>query len=367
VEAETEMAAWVFSREQIEGISRDDPEMMTFLTELVSDRFDTQRPLAQRTIGKYTAAQIIGRGGYSIVYKGIHSALNMPVVIKMMRHHFASNPDFIEIFRTEAQTIANLRHENIVQVYDIEEKFRTVFIIMEYLEGEPMKKLLGRLKVLPPDLAAHYLVQVCAGLDFAHHRGIIHRDINSTNLMVLPGDRIKILDFGLACPIGTEDFSEAGTPHSMAPEQIQSESLDQRTDIYALGIMAYEMLTGKKPFPDEDLLALRDMHLHQDIPDPAQLRPDLPEYLRAFIRKACQKDPALRYQSAIEAMKAILPYAQKIPVRIMQPHPNPSRRRLLFTLDFRDEESDQAAALIEEFKARAQKNGIAFTVSSIEE
>jgi len=295
VEAETDMEVWVLKRDQFEHISKEQPGLLSFLTELVADRFDSRRPIADRTIGKYVATDIIGRGGFSIIYKGIQPGLNMPVAIKMMRHDLAMDPDFLSTFRNEAKTIASLNHENIIKVYDIEERFQTVFLIMEYLEGEALDKMLKRLKIIPPGLAVHYLIQICSGLQYAHSRGIIHRDINSSNILIRPDDRLKILDFGLACPIGTHDFSAVGTRAYMAPEQIRGDPMDQRTDIFALGITAYEMLVGQRPFPGEDVQALEEMHLNQDIPDPAASVADLPDSLRRFIIKSCRRDPGQRY------------------------------------------------------------------------
>ena len=155
--------------------------------------------------------------------------------------------------------------------------------------------MLKRLKIIPPGLAVHYLIQICFGLQYAHSRGIIHRDINSSNILIQQDDQLRILDFGLACPIGTHDFSSFGTLAYMAPEQILGDPMDQRTDIFALGITAYEMLVGQRPFPEEDAQALEEMHLNHDIPDPAANVADLPKGLRRFIIKSCQRDPGLRY------------------------------------------------------------------------
>lgn len=311
VEAQTDMEVWVLNKNLFQDISKEEPHLLDFLTELVAERFDSNRPIADRVIGKYLATDIAGRGGYSIVYKGVHSILNMPVVIKMMRHDLALDPEFLSGFWNEAKTIANLNHENIVKVYDIEEMFRTVFIIMEYVEGESLKNLIDRLRRIPPGVAVDFLVQICSGLNYAHQQGIIHRDINSSNIMVQRNNRLKILDFGLACPIGVEDHSFLGTVFYMAPEQIEGEVLDQRTDIYALGITAFEMLTGQRPFPEEDIGALMDMHLHQEIPDPAEIVPDLPDVLRQFIMKACQRSPNQRYQSVAQALNDLLPLSHE--------------------------------------------------------
>ncbi len=301
VEAETDMDLWVMTREQFDEMTEKDPDLLEFITELVADRLDSRRPTAYRTIGKYVATDIIGRGAFSIVYKGIHKGLNMPVVIKMMRHDMTLDADFLDSFHNEAKTIAGLTHDHIVNVYDFEERYRTLFIIMEYLRGDSLKDLISRLRSIPPKLAVDFLAQICSALAYAHQHGIVHRDINPSNIMVQPDDKLKILDFGLACPAGTEDFSNAGTLYYMAPEQIDGGPVDQRTDIYALGITAYEMVTGRRPFPEDDIPALLDIHLTRDVPDPAQLIPDLPAPLREFILKSARCDPDQRFQDIHQA------------------------------------------------------------------
>lgn len=302
-EAETVMEVWALDKGLFDNISKEDPELLEFLTELVASRFDSKRPTADRIIGKYMATDVIGRGAYSIVYKGVNTDLSMPVAIKMLRHNLAMDPDFIAGFRNEAKTIASLKNDNIVRVYDIEERFNTVFIIEEMVEGESLANMLCRLKCIPPKLAISFLIQLCSGLQYAHQKGIIHRDINTTNILIQQNDRLKILDFGLACPIGTEDFGSFGTLAYMAPEQIESEPMDQRTDIYAVGIVAFEMLAGQNPFPETDARKLTDLHLNSGIPDPADVVPNIPETLRQFILKACQRHPGQRYQSVAAALE----------------------------------------------------------------
>jgi len=307
VEAETDMEVWVLDEEMFDDLSHADPDLLAFLTELTADRFDSKRPTADRMVGKYLITDIIGRGGYSIVYKGLHTGLQMPVAIKMLRHDLAMDETFLAGFQNEARIIAGFSHENIIKVFDIEERFKTVFIIMEHVEGRSLKEMLEGLQKIPSASTVDYLVQSLAALDYAHRKGILHRDINLTNIFVLNDDRIKILDFGLACPIGTQDFTSFGTPFYMAPEQILSEPLDARTDIYALGITAYQMVTGQHPFPEKPLSALMDLHLNNDLPDPLPLAPGLPEELRRFILKSGRRAPQKRYASAREALEALQP------------------------------------------------------------
>jgi CRP-like cAMP-binding protein/tRNA A-37 threonylcarbamoyl transferase component Bud32 len=362
VEADTDMELWVLKKDDFDNISTEEPDLLFFLTELIADRFDSRRPIADRTIGKYLATDIIGRGGFSLVYRGQHLGLSMPVAIKMMRHDMAADPDFLGNFRNEAKTIANLNHENIVQVHDIEERYRTVFIIMEFVQGESLTDMLERLKTIPSRLAADYLYQICSGLDYAHQQGIIHRDINTKNIMVQQDDRLKILDFGLACPMGTEDFSSLGTLMYMAPEQINSHPLDQRTDIYALGITAYAMVVGKRPFPEDDVKALTKMHQTRDIPDPAAKKPELPEALRQFILKAGKCDPDQRYQNIVEAREAIQPLIHG-PLSDGKMAIAEARKETTILMSYEDDRQSEFRQLMEEFSARARQLGGEFKVT----
>jgi len=356
-EAETDMELWVLEKSLFDDISKEDPELIDFLTEIVASRFDSRRPMADRVIGKYLASDIIGRGAFSIVYKGLNTALSMPVAIKMLRHNLAMDSGFIGGFRNEAKTIASLNHDNIIRVYDIEERFRTVFIIEELIEGESLKDLLARLRSIPPKLAVGYLIQICAGLEYGHNKGIIHRDINAANVFVQHNDRLKILDFGLACPIGTEDFASLGTVAYMAPEQITSEALDQRTDIYALGITAFEMVMGRRPFPEDDVKTLMDMHLNSDIPDPKKLRPNLPELLREFILKCCRRDPAERYQNITQALEVLNQLAEDLDLKTDNGSIEKLNRASFF-LVYRGEQQQVLKQFMETIGAQAKSLGI---------
>ena len=357
VEAETDMDLWVMTREQFEKISDQDPDLLNFVTELVADRLDSRRPTAYRTIGKYVATDIIGRGAFSIVYKGEHKSLGMPVVIKMMRHDMARHENFMENFRNEARIIAGLSHNHIIRVYDFDERYRTLFIIMEHVTGEPLTSMIQRLRMLPPLLAADYLTQICSALEYAHQRGIIHRDINPSNIIVQPNDQVKILDFGLACPEGTEDFENAGTAHYMAPEQIDGDPVTARTDIYALGITAYEMVTGRRPFQTGNLQKLLELHLTRDIPDPAETVPQLPDELRSFIMKAGRCDPGRRYPDAGQALQGLNPLIQRS--GMVHSHLTIEEQRMSTLFLVYDQKNQLAMnRLVEAFSSKARELGV---------
>lgn len=306
IEAETTMVVWVLEKSVFEKIPEKDPDLWDFLTEIVADRFDSKRPISDRTIGRYLATDIIGRGGYSIVYRGMDSLSNTPVAIKMLRHNMVKELDFLARFRKEAQIVASLSHENIIKVYDIQERFRTAFIIMEYLEGVSLSQMIQDRGALDPDLVIVLLIQACGALGHALGKGILHRDINPENFMVLGQDHLKLLDFGLACSLHDEDDILDGAFPYLAPEILRGEIADIESEIYSLGTMAFEMVTGKRPYPEENAGRFVKLRKSMEIPDPATLMPVLPPGLARFITKACSLDPGLRYKSMAQAGDALI-------------------------------------------------------------
>ncbi|MEW6220401.1 MAG: protein kinase [Thermodesulfobacteriota bacterium] len=357
VDADTPVRLWRLEKRQFEAVAARHPDLRLFLTELLTRRLETSPLVADRTIGRYLIRSKLGQGAWSIVYQGIHASLGMPVAIKMLKHAMAMDPDFQKRFKDEAQIIAGLGHRNIVQIYDIEDRYQTVFLITELLDGEGLDRRLARTGPLPAKLAADLLIQVLAGLSHAHGKGIVHQDIKPANLMLLPSGQIKILDFGLACPSGSEVTDFDGTPYYMSPEQIDGETVDRRADIFSLGITAFEMVTGRRPFPEDDLAALMEMHLSRDIPDPAALVPDLPPPLAAFIRKACRRQPAERFQTAAEALDALAPLVDPVS-QGDQFLGLPARRMTSLFVFYQDEQRGELNRLLEEFCGSLQHRGI---------
>lgn len=356
IEAETDVELWEIEGSVLNNISTEQPELFEFFTEIVASRFDTKRPVADRSIGKYVASDIIGRGAFSMVYGGVHASLNMPVTIKMMRHDLAMNSKFLESFINEAKVIAKLRHENIVQVYDIEERYHTVFIIMERLTGIALYEMLRSVYKLPAKRVVHFLIQIAKGLQYAHQHGIVHQDIKPGNIFILPDDKIKILDFGLACPVGSENFLE-GTPFYMSPEQVQCFPVDQRSDIYSLGLVVYEMLTGRRPFEGNDHWQVMEMRTNQEIPDPAELVPNIAQPLRDFIRKACARDPDERYQNIPEVLTVLKPLAAEYGLINGGPY-EPKRKMRTFYLIYADEATKDLQEAMDEFNFRVRHIGV---------
>ncbi len=357
VDAETHMKLWRITRDQFDTLCETYPDLRVFMTDLITRRFSSERMTAERTIGKYVITEILGRGGYSNVYRGTHASLNMPVAIKMLNHDMAMDPEFSEKFRNEAKTIARLNHENIIKVYDIEELYRTIFIIMEYLEGVPLDYVLEKMERLPVHRAVDILLQVCAGLSYAHEHGIVHQDIKPGNIFIQPDYRAKIVDFGLAVRPGTvDDLCWPGSVLYAPPEKIQGDPVDERSDIYALGITTYEMVTGQRPFAGNHPTEVMSVRLNKDVPDPRGSIPDLPEELSHFILRATYRDPSERYDNVSEILSELQPLAQQMGLmRHLQV--NGHRKMMSLFLFYHDEHQLTLKRLVEEFTSELKKIG----------
>ena len=354
VDAETDMVLWRLDRVDFEALAGRHPELRLFLTEIMSNRFDGSLFVGDRTVGKYVLTGKIGTGGWGIVYRGIHKILKIPVAIKMMKHDMAMESSFLDTFRQEAKLIARMSHPNIVRVYDVEEIYKTIFIIMEYLEGNSLKEYMKKSGPMPAALCAGILAQVCDGLDCAHGIDIIHRDIKPENIFLLEGDRVKLLDFGLACVPGTEDMDIRGTVHYAPPEQIDGWPVDARSDIYSMGVMAYEMVTGSKPYPGRSLAEIMDLHCSRDLPDPAVLVPDMPGALRDFIMTCGRCKPEERFQSVREAREAL---------PAVSPQEELGRAVTSLVLVHPQHQQQELKKLLEEFGNKAAELGVELMMS----
>ncbi len=354
IDAQTDLELWGLTRSSFDAICADHPEMKGFLTNLLMDRFSTNRHSEKRKIGKYLITDLMEEGSNSVAYKGVHRTLKLPVTIKMIKHELSLEREFEKNFQKEAQTVVRFMHENVIQIYSMEDRFRTVFLIMERLEGESLKSLMQRWKKLPLQRAVDFLAQTCSGLDYAHRQGIVHRAINPANLFISPGDRLKIIDFGLAHAGENKSPGMFETSSYLASEQIAGEITDQRTDIYALGIIAYEMITGARPFPEDEQPSSETNTLHREFPDPAKTVPGLPELLKRFIQKACDRKPENRFQSARQALKHLQPIVDDYG---LQRQNRSGETEKIASLSLRYQEKDQLAVneLMEEFSMKVRK------------
>jgi serine/threonine protein kinase len=259
-------------------------------------------------IGKYVIESEIGRGGMGIVYRGIQKSLNREVAIKVLPPHLASDKDSVDRFIQEANLIARLNHEHIVRIYDIEEKQGAYFIIMEYLDGIPLDRIIrkGEIEVSREEIIA-FMHQVCDALDCTHRHGIIHRDVKSANIFITRDRRVKLMDFGISKMTSSTLTTgmALGTPSYMSPEQAKGETLDPSTDIYSLGVVLYECLTGRLPFTGEDAFSVALKHISEPPPDPVALDPGIPLNLARCCLACLEKDRSRRFRSCRDLSSAL--------------------------------------------------------------
>ena len=259
-------------------------------------------PLIGKRLGKYEIQTEIGRGGMGIVYRGHDPILRRAVAIKILPPQLTYDTQFVQRFRQEAVLAASLRHPNIVTIFDVGEQDNTHYIVMEYLEGATLEALLPRQGPVVPAQAGRIIQQVADALDFAHGRGIIHRDVKPANIMVEPDGRAILMDFGLVRAAEGTSLTRTGTflgtPEYMSPEQAMGTQVDGRSDIYSLGVVIYRMLTGRVPFARTTPLGVTYAHVHEPPPPLRQVRADLPAAIETVVSKALAKRPEDRYQKA---------------------------------------------------------------------
>ena len=255
---------------------------------------------------RYEIHRRLARGGMAQVYLARDRSLDRPVAVKELVPEFAADPSFVERFRREAQAAANLSHPNIVGVYDWGAQDGTYFIVMEYIDGPSLSRVLRADGPLHPRRAAEIASEVAAGLGFAHSRGVVHRDVKPGNVLLTRTGQAKVTDFGIARALSSpdEDLTQAGsvmgTATYFSPEQAQGLPVDPRSDLYSLGVVLYELVTGRPPFAGETPLAIAYKHVQDDPPPPSTIISDLPEGLEAIIMKLLSKRADDRYASAEE-------------------------------------------------------------------
>jgi len=254
-------------------------------------------------IGRYKIVAKIGQGGTSHVWKGFDATLNRHVAVKTISADMADDPTLTKRFVREAQSAASLNHPHIITIYDFGQEQDKLYMAMELLEGVDLKQAIaqGRLKSLDEKL--DIMSQICDGLAFAHAHDIVHRDLKPANLYLLPDGQVKIMDFGLARISGsdmTRTGLAMGTPHYMSPEQVRGEHVDLRSDVFALGCVFYEILTGKKPFDADSIHSVLYKVMQEQPKGVREISPDLPPVLQQVLDKAMAKRPEERFQSAVE-------------------------------------------------------------------
>ncbi len=252
-------------------------------------------------IGKYDVIDILGKGGMGVVYKAMDNRIGRLVAIKMMTGGFADNPDLLKRFYREAQATGMLQHPNIVIVYDLGDQDGNPYLVMEYLEGEPLDKIIQQRREVSMVEKLGYIIQACSGLNYAHQRGLVHRDIKPANLMVLKGGNCKLVDFGIA-RLGDNSLTRTGqvvgTIHYMSPEQINAQVVDGRTDIWSAGVMLFELLTYTLPFEGNDMASTLLKIIHEQPPSLSKFLTNYPPDLDEVIQRALSKDREERYATA---------------------------------------------------------------------
>jgi serine/threonine protein kinase len=284
--------------------------------------------LIGQTLGKYRIVEQVGSGGMASVYKAFQPALDRYVAIKLMHTFLIGEKDFLERFQREARSVARLRHPNIVQVYDFDIEGEAYYMVMEFLQGPSLKDKMADLQAqgdwFSLDEAMLIVRDVAEALDYAHGRDMVHRDVKPANIMLTAEGGAILTDFGIVKMLGgtahvTVTGAMVGTPAYMAPEQTTSGEADARADIYSLGVVLYQLVTGRVPYTAETPMALMLQHITAPLPTPRSLNPDLPEGIEWVILKALAKDPEERYQSVQEMLAQLDRAVQGLPVPPVDP------------------------------------------------
>ncbi len=260
----------------------------------------------KRLDGRYEIREIIGVGGMAVVYKAYDNIDDRIVAVKILKEEFLANEESRRRFKNESKAIAVLSHPNIVKVYDVSFGDKIQYIVMEYIEGITLKEYIEQQKVVNWKEAVHFVSQILLALQHAHDKGIVHRDIKPQNIMLLQDGTIKVADFGIArfSRDGTRTMTEdaIGSVHYISPEQARGEITDDKADIYSMGVVMYEMLTGQLPFQSDNAVSIAIMQLQQEAKPPREINPEIPLGLEQITMRAMQKNPNNRYHSAAEMM-----------------------------------------------------------------
>lgn len=299
--------------------------------------------IGKRLDGRYEIRELIGVGGMANVYKAFDVLENRIVAVKILREEYMDNDEFMRRFRNESRAISLLDHPNIVKVYDVIFSNRIQSIVMEYINGITLKDYIDQEHVLRWKEALHFTVQILKALQHAHDKGIVHRDIKPHNIMLLSDGTIKITDFGIArfSRSNTKTITDKaiGSVHYISPEQASGAFTDARSDIYSVGVMMYEMLTGKLPFEADSLVSVAIKQIQSQAVLPRQINPDIPEGLQDIVMRAMQKDAAKRYQSAAEMLHDIDEFKKNPSIVFSYKYEQPAQQHIQNEMRLRQEQT----------------------------
>jgi eukaryotic-like serine/threonine-protein kinase len=287
---------------------------------------------------RYRLEQRLATGGMGAVYVGVDERLGRPVAVKLLKEELAGQPDFVERFRREARAAAGLSHPNVAQVYDYGQDGQRHFIVMELVEGTDLARLLGERGRLWPSEAVRIATQVCLALSAAHAGGIVHRDIKPGNVIICPDGLVKVTDFGIARAAGHSSLTQTGTVMGTAqylpPEQAHGAPASPASDLYSLGVVLFQMVTGSVPFTGDSPVAIALRHLHESVPRPSEFNSEVPSGLDQVVARATAKDPAERFADAAQMAAALdqalhAPGTRSLPASVTISAPVIRRRRRL--------------------------------------
>jgi len=282
----------------------------------------TPQPADITKLGRYEVSGILGKGAMGQVYMGKDPAINRPIALKTIRLDFVTDPaEMAELkkrLHLEAQAAGRLSHPNIVTIYDVGSEGDLQYIAMEYLEGQTLEQMIKRKVKFNYRIIAQIIVQICAGMDYAHKQGIVHRDIKPANIMIRSDYRVKVMDFGIArveSSSMTKTGIAMGTPNYISPEQLKGQRVDNKADIFSLGVVMYEMLLGRRPFKGENITSLIYSIIHTEPEKPSSVNPQVPLLFDHIVLRALQKDPKDRYQHALEIVNDLSDFVDSFSAR----------------------------------------------------
>ncbi|MEP0762111.1 MAG: serine/threonine protein kinase, partial [Chloroflexota bacterium] len=268
--------------------------------------------------GRYRLLAQQGSGGMAVIYKATDLALGRTVAVKILRPSLTSDPEFLKRFRQEARNVANLSHPNIVTVHDVGQDGNTHYIVMEYVDGEDLKRLIRAGAPFSIERALSIAIKICAGVGYAHRAGLVHADVKPQNVLVTENDNVKVTDFGIAQALTATKPRDRerqrvvwGSPHYFSPEQAQGEAPTPASDVYAIGIVLFEMLTGRLPFVGTDQQELAMAHIREAPPRAAEFNPNVPEHLDRILQKVLAKEPTSRYRTADQFGRILVSYRRR--------------------------------------------------------